>query len=274
MKVKEVLLKIRKDLKNITEENYLESLLIIAYVLNVDKEKVYLLENEELEEKKYTEIINITTKRLTGYPLPYIFKRREFMALDFYIDEGVLIPRQETETLVEYALKFGCGKKRFLDIGCGSGVISVSLLYYCKNLTGLAIDISSKAIEITNINAQKFGVSDRLDVLQIDFMDLDERQKFDFVVSNPPYVKRERLKNLPYEPIEALDGGDLGFDFYPKLFKKSSAVLSKENSFVLFEIDPSIKELVEEEAKKYFDEFTLFKDLFGKERFLFAKGLK
>jgi len=119
------------------------------------------------------------------------------MGLEFFIDEGVLIPRQETEELVEIALKDCNDKENFLDIGSGSGVICVSLLYYNTLLHGVALDISRKACEITKINAEKFGVSNRLEIIQEDFNLFETEKKFDFIVSNPPYVRTEFLKTFP-----------------------------------------------------------------------------
>jgi len=269
MTVKEAFQYTKEKLKSVTSEYKLESLLLLSYILEVEKEKIYLRENDLIDEEKEKKLKLIIEKRKIGYPLAYILKSKEFMGLNFFIDEGVLIPRQETETLVETALKKAKKDSYFLDIGCGSGVIAISLLYYEKSFKGKAIDISNKAIEVTTFNAQKFGVLDRLNIQKINFKDLEDFESFEFVVSNPPYVKKENLKNLPFEPREALDGGDSGFEIYPDLIKKSFSLL-KNGGFVLFEIDPEIKDLVYTEMKKYFKNIEIIKDLANLDRFVYG----
>ena len=267
MTVKDALSEAANELKSVTESYYLEALLLLSFTLNIEKEKVYLKERLELSDTQTQSFIETLNKRLNGYPLPYILKKREFMGLEFFIDEGVLIPRQETEELVETALKECKDKKNFLDIGSGSGVICVSLLYYNTDLRGVALDISYNACEITKINAEKFGVSNRLEIIHKDFNLFTTEKKFDFIVSNPPYVKTEFLKNLPYEPTEALDGGELGFAFYPSLIKKSFDLLNL-NGFALFEIDPPISMQVKTEMEKYFSKVSILKDLAKNDRFI------
>ena len=267
MTIKDALNKAVSVLKDVTESYYLESLLLVSYILNIKKEEVYLKENSELSYQQTQHFLKALEKRSNGYPLPYILKKREFMGLEFFIDEGVLIPRQETEELVEITLKDCNDKENFLDIGSGSGVICVSLLCYNTLLRGVALDISRKACEITKINAEKFGVSNRLEIIHEDFNLFETEKKFDFIVSNPPYVRTEFLKNLPYEPIEALDGGDSGFSFYPSLIRKSFDLLNK-NGFVLFEIDPPISMQVKKEMGKYFNKVSILKDLAKNERFI------
>lgn len=272
MTVKDSFIQSIRTLKEVSDEYYLQSLMLLSHVLGVEKEKVYLKENEILSDYQISLINEYLGKIRKGYPLPYILKHKEFMSLDFYIEEGVLIPRPETETLAELAIKKGCNKKSFLDIGCGSGVIAISILYYCKNLKGHAIDISNKAISVTKENAIRHKVSDRLKIELADFRIFETDEKFDFIVSNPPYVRSENLKNLPYEPVEALDGGIDGFKLYPDLIKKSFELLS-ESGFVIFEIDSSIAKMVLTEMKKYFKKVSIVKDLAGFERFAYGEKI-
>lgn len=270
MTVKEAFLESIRALKGISDEYYLESLILLSYILNTSKEKVYLKESESLNESQI-ELFKTSLEKLKNkYPLPYLIKRKEFMGLDFYVDEGVLIPRPETETLVELAIEYGCKMENFLDIGCGSGVIVLSILYYCKSLKGHAIDISSDAIKITKLNAGRLKVSDRLELTLGDFRDFNLDIKFDFIVSNPPYVRKSNLKNLFYEPLIALDGGDDGFEIYPDLIKKSVRLL-KNDGFVIFEIDPSIRDKVIIEMRKYFKKVTIIKDLAQFDRFVIGR---
>ncbi len=269
MKVKEALLYCSNEIRDISQSHTLESLLIMSYILNTSKENVYRKEEDVLGESQISFLNEIIKKRKQRYPLPYILKNREFMGLNFYIEEGVLIPRQETETLVEIALEKAKDNSIFLDIGSGSGVIAISLLYFKESLSAVAIDVLDKAIEITKINAIKHGVINRLNILKADFNELNFRDYFDFILSNPPYVKTENLKNLPYEPHVALDGGEDGFKLYPKLIEKSYLML-KKGGFVIFEIDPEILDAALKEMTKFFTGVEVFKDLGGFERFVFG----
>lgn len=269
MKVSEALLYCSNSLKAVSDSYRLESLLILSYVLNTTKENVYRIEQESLNETQIDLLNEIIKKRKQRYPLPYILKNREFMGLNFYIEEGVLIPRQETETLVEIALEKAKDNSIFLDIGSGSGVIAISLLHFKKSISAVAVDVLDKAIEITRINAVKHGVFNRLNIFKADFKELKFNDYFDFILSNPPYVKTENLKNLPYEPRIALDGGEDGFKFYPKLIEKSYEML-KKGGFVIFEIDPEILDAVLKEMAKFFTDIEVFKDLGGFERFVFG----
>lgn len=270
MTVREALLKSINTLKDSDEEYHLKSLLLLSYILGIEKEQVFLRENEVLNDRQVLFFEESLKKLEKKYPLPYITEHKEFMNLDFYIEEGVLVPRQETETLVEIAIKKGCGKNYFLDIGCGSGVIVVSILYYCKNLKAKAIDISEKALKVTGINAKKFDVETRITLQLIDYKNLDLEENFDFIVSNPPYVRKSYLKNLPYEPKEALDGGDDGFKHYPSLIEKSISLLKTEG-FVLYEIDTFIADKVFGLMSKYFKNVEIIKDLAGNERFVYGE---
>lgn len=269
MKVSEALLYCSNSLKAVSDSYALESLLIMSYVLNTSKEDVYRKEEEVLDKTQISFLSEIIQKRKQRYPLPYILKNREFMGLNFYIDEGVLIPRQETETLVEIALEQAKDNSVFLDIGSGSGVIAISILYFKESISSVAVDVLDKAIEITRINAIKHGVINRLNIFKADFKELKFNDHFDFILSNPPYVKTGNLKNLPYEPHIALDGGEDGFKFYPKLIEKSYAML-KKGGFVIFEIDPEILDAVLKEMEKFFTNIEVFKDLGGFERFVFG----
>ena len=270
MTIKEALYKSKELLKEVSSENYIESLLLMSHLLKVDLKSIFLMEEEDLDRERESLFFDYVRRRMRGYPIPYITKRKSFMSLEFAIDEGVFIPRPETETLVEIAVAQACGKKLFLDVGCGSGVISISLLYYCKELCGVAVDVSEKAIEITRINAKKFGVEDRLTLYNLDFMDLQKESSFDFIISNPPYVASYRLKNLLYEPPVALDGGPDGFRIYPSLIEKSFEML-KTGGFILLEIDPPIANKVEKELKKYFKDVKILKDLSCLERYAYGR---
>ncbi|BAL80984.1 peptide chain release factor N(5)-glutamine methyltransferase [Caldisericum exile] len=270
MTVKEAFLESIRSLREVSEEYYLETLVLLSYILKIEKEKVYLKENEVLSDHQIKLFKSSLEKLRNKYPLAYLTRHKEFMGLDFYIDEGVLIPRPETETLAELAIKYGCKKQRFLDIGCGSGVIVLSILHYCKEITGNAIDISENAIRITKLNAERLNLLERLELALTDFRNYNPGYKFDFIVSNPPYVRSIDVRNLPFEPEIALDGGVDGFEIYPALIKKAFELL-KDDGFVIFEIDPSIQDKVKKEMKKYFRKVDIIKDLAQLDRFAFGR---
>ena len=220
--------------------------LVLSYLLNKDKIYMFLHKNEEVEDdiaKKYYEMIE---KRNSGYPLQYMINSQEFMGLDFFVQEGVLVPRPDTETLVEKIINYVNNSDiknkniKILDIGTGSGAIGVSLAYYLKNSEVTAIDISDIAIETSNINVKKMNVQN-INIIKEDIFKGTEiiNNKYDIVVSNPPYIESDVISNLQtevskYEPKSALDGGIDGLEHYRQIvdiFKDihcSNAMLSVE----------------------------------------------
>lgn len=197
---------------------------------------------------KYLEHIK---KRSQGYPLQYITGHQEFMSLDFKVTEDVLIPRQDTEilveTVIEYAKRSPAKTLRILDIGTGSGCIAISLANYIKNCLVTAIDVSPGALETARYNAQANGVKAKIAFMEIDILNantndlkgfcssappIDASHGFDIIVSNPPYIPSAEIPLLQkevrdHEPKNALDGGEDGLDFYREIIKKSSLLLSK-----------------------------------------------
>ena len=182
--------------------------------------------------------------RLNGRPIAYIVKNREFMALDFYVEEGVLIPRPDTEPLVEEVIELSKGMKdvTIVDIGTGSGAISVSLAKYIKNSYVYSLDISDKALSIGKKNAVNNEVDDKIEFIKSDvFTGIKDRNlKLDIIVSNPPYIKKEDIKTLhtqvkDYEPYIALEGGEDGLDFYRTITEESLKYL-KSNGILAFEV--------------------------------------
>ena len=145
----------------------LDGELILSYLLQEDRIYLHLNRKKQVSKELAKEFYNLIEKRNDGYPLQYITKSQEFMGLTFYIEEGVLVPRPDTETLVEKVIKianekFSNKEIKILDIGTGSGAIGVSLAYYLKNSMVRAIDISSLAVEIANINAKKYNLSRKI----------------------------------------------------------------------------------------------------------------
>ncbi|MDU1455865.1 MAG: peptide chain release factor N(5)-glutamine methyltransferase [Paeniclostridium sordellii] len=245
MTIREILIKYMEKLSSISDTPKLDTEILLQKALG-DVDRLYIqlnldkkLSNEEL--KCFNEMIN---DRLNGRPIAYIVKNREFMALDFYVEEGVLIPRPDTEPLVEEVIELSKGMKdvTIVDIGTGSGAISVSLAKYIKNSYVYSLDISDKALSIGKKNAVNNEVDDKIEFIKSDvFTGIKDRNlKLDIIVSNPPYIKKEDIKTLhtqvkDYEPYIALEGGEDGLDFYRTITEKSLKYL-KSNGILAFEV--------------------------------------
>ncbi|CEO22584.1 peptide chain release factor N(5)-glutamine methyltransferase [Paraclostridium sordellii] len=245
MTIREILIKYMEKLSSISDTPKLDTEILLQKALG-DVDRLYIqlnldkkLSDEEL--KCFNEMIN---DRLNGRPIAYIVKNREFMALDFYVEEGVLIPRPDTEPLVEEVIELSKGMNdvTIVDIGTGSGAISVSLAKYIKNSYVYSLDISDKALSIGKKNAVNNEVDDKIEFIKSDvFTGIKDRNlKLDIIVSNPPYIKKEDIKTLhtqvkDYEPYIALEGGEDGLDFYRTITEKSLKYL-KPNGILAFEV--------------------------------------
>ena len=236
MTIKDIIVKYSKELEEISPTPRLDVETLLQKVLGVDR--LYILLNlervlSEDEEQLFNKFIN---ERLNNRPIAYIVGNREFMGLDFFVKEGVLIPRPDTEVLVEEVIELAKKKdaKNILDIGTGSGAITVSLAKYLENVKVTSVDISDIALEIGKRNAISNEVDDRITFVKSDlFTNIDKETKFDIIVSNPPYIKREVIDTLDkqvkdYEPYNALEGGVDGLDFYRAITKRAKEYLKKD----------------------------------------------
>ncbi|MCC3869167.1 peptide chain release factor N(5)-glutamine methyltransferase [Terrisporobacter mayombei] len=236
MTIKEIIIRYSKELEEISPTPRLDVETLLQKVLEVDR--LYILLNlekslSEDEEKLFSKLIN---ERLNNRPIAYIVGNREFMGLDFYVQEGVLIPRPDTEVLVEEIIELGKNKGpiNILDIGTGSGAITVSLAKYLDNAKITSVDISDIALEIGKKNAESNNVKDRITFIKSDlFTNIDDNMRFDIIVSNPPYIKREVIETLDkqvkdFEPYNALEGGIDGLDFYRAITIQSKKYLNND----------------------------------------------
>ncbi len=253
----------------------LEVELILCYLLQKDRIYLHLNRKKEVSQEIKDKFYKLAEKRNNGYPLQYITNSQEFMGLDFYVQEGALIPRPDTETLVETVInivKERYNKKiKILDLGTGSGAIAISLAYYLRNSFVTAIDISDIAVETTKINIKKHSLNN-IEVIKGNIFEDNFGEKFDVLVSNPPYIESDEIKNLQtevsvYEPRLALDGGVDGLDYYRpivELFKK----ISEKNGVLAVEIGKQQKKSVEEIFlnSKVFKEVKAYRDLAGNDR--------
>ena len=218
----------------------LDSELLLSKTLNKTREEILTNLDQKIEKKNILVFKKYLQRRSKNEPIAYIFQEKEFWGNKFYVNKHTLIPRPETEMLVDKLLNIYKKKKiSILDIGTGSGCIIISLLINLSNSNGLGIDISKKAIQLAKKNKIKHKLLNRLK-LSTQSLDKIYGKKFDLIVSNPPYIRRYDIKNLSddikkYEPRMALDGGNDGLDLIKKVIYKSKDIL-KINGMLALEI--------------------------------------
>ncbi len=217
----------------------LDSEILLSKIIKKNRKYLILNSNEELKKENIKSFDYLVKRRKKGEPIAYLINKKEFWKQNFYINQNVLIPRPDTETLVEETLKlFNVNSKlNMLDIGTGSGCILLSILKERRNFFGIGIDISKKAINVARFNAKMHQLSNRVKFYNSD-VDKFLIGKYDLVVSNPPYIKRQDLKYLEvdvkgFEPKLALDGGKDGFSKITKVISKTSTLLKRNGRFIL-----------------------------------------
>jgi len=217
----------------------LDSEILLSKIIEKNRQYLILNSNEELKKENIKSFDYLVKRRKKGEPIAYLINKKEFWKQNFYINQNVLIPRPDTETLVEETLKlFNVNSKlNMLDIGTGSGCILISILKERRNFFGTGIDISKKAINVARFNAKMHQLSNRVKFYNSD-VDKFLIGKYDLVVSNPPYIKRQDLKYLEvdvkgFEPKLALDGGKDGFSKITKVISKTSTLLKRNGRFIL-----------------------------------------
>ena len=211
---------------NNIEDTPLECELLLRHTLKISRVQLYLDLNCELSPEKDEIFRNLIERRLNGEPTAYITKHREFYGLDFYVDTRALIPRPESETLVEKALEYARNHRvsTIADIGTGCGAIAISLALNLPQAKVYATDISASALEVALFNCQKHGVADRICLLQGDMLD-PVPEPVDIIVANLPYVKESQLPQMQlpnYEPMLALNGGSNGLEKIYQLCRQAS----------------------------------------------------
>ena len=277
MKIKELLEYGKNKLKN-NEDNILITKVLLSYLL--EKDKQYLIINQEKEvsdkiEKEYKEAIE---KIKDIYPLQYITHNQEFMKLNFYVDENVLIPRPDTEILIEEIINNASKEKQIniLDMCTGSGAIGISLAKYIPNAKVYMTDISKKALEVAQKNAETNKVEEQIHFIESNMFEKIPDIKFDIIVSNPPYIETKNIKSLDEEvkkePNIALDGGEDGLTFYKILINKSCEFLKPEG-FIGVEIGYNQKNQVIKllEKRGVYKDIYCKKDLGENDRVIIAK---
>ena len=279
MQIKEAMRKGMIKLKtNDVKEPSLKARLLMQYILNRPREYILVHDDKQLTLRQNVDYFKLIKKLIEGVPLQHITHQQEFMKLMFYVDENVLIPRPDTEILVEEVIKLAksINAKKILDLCTGSGAIAVSLAKYIEGSQITATDISRKALSIAKLNATNNNVEDRITFVSSDLFQNISEEKYDIIVSNPPYIKRKVIKTLDEEvkrePIIALDGGNDGLDFYKKIIGNAYQHL-KYKGYLCLEIGYDQKDEVIDlinKEEKYIDTYSK-KDLFDNDRIVITK---
>ena len=225
--------------RNNIKSSKLDSEILMSKAIQKRREYVMLNLDKQLQNESYNYFNSLIKERSYGKPIAYIIEKKEFWKYEFKVFDGVLIPRPDTEIIVEQVLKLTKNKLKLnvLDIGVGSGCLLLSILKEKKKFYGTGIDISQKCLNISKINANKLGLENRVKFFKSD-VDNFNYDKYDLIISNPPYINKLDLKYLErdvyaFEPKKALDGGLDGLSEIRKVIKKSSELIKKNGIFFL-----------------------------------------
>ena len=250
----------------------IDSEILMSSVIKKNRTDIILNSKTELSQKNYNLYENLIIQRSKQKPIAYLTGKKEFWKYEFSVTKDVLIPRPDTEIIVEKTLKLTKNKNKLkiLEIGIGSGCILLSILMERKNFYGTGIDISKKTIEICKINCENLGLSSRVKLFKTD-IDNFRYGKYDLIISNPPYIKKFDLKYLEkevsfYEPKPALDGGLDGLSELKRVILNSSKLIKRNGKLVLeiaFDQAESVKNILKQN-EFYINE--IIKDLSKKNR--------
>lgn len=273
-------------------EASLDARLLLEYVCGTDRNDMLLRGMKEVAEEDTEHYRRLISERADHMPLQYLTSQQEFMGLSFYVDESVLIPRQDTEILVETIMKDGYDGKRILEIGTGSGCIILSLLKYGNGCQGTATDISEGALETAGKNARQLGLDVELirtdlaadiiaagdtaaDVTATSGIATCGKGVFDIIVSNPPYIASGVISTLmpevrDHEPVLALDGGADGLKYYRRILQETKELLAPGGKYY-FEIGydqgAAVKALLEDQGCS---DVRIVKDYAGLDRVIYG----
>jgi release factor glutamine methyltransferase len=271
------------------ENPRLNAELLLAHSLTVSREELYVRLRRELEEGEKGILERLIQRRISGEPLQYILGHQEFWSINFKVDPRVLIPRPETELLVEQSLST-LAEKTFeqnpsvLEIGTGSGAIAIALAKEVKHIFLVATDISRDALVLAKENAQSAGVQNRIQFVNGDLLGpfhcSKGKEAFDLILFNPPYIIRSGIESLAkevrdYEPVIALDGGEDGLEFYRRLISQVPSSL-REGGWLLLEVGQGQAETVTKQIQESgtFLEPQILTDLAGIERVVKAQKME
>lgn len=253
----------------------LDARLLVETVSGMDRSAILASPERELTKEQEAQLAQLTERRRAHEPMAYILGHREFRSLDFITTPGVLIPRPDTETLIEAALELAPDAKTIFDLGTGSGCILLSLLYALPQARGVGVDRSQAALAIAGENARALGLSERASFVASDW-GAGLSQTFDLIVSNPPYIPAGDIAGLDldvrnFEPISALDGGADGLDHY-RIIGSQLAKLMAPTALAVFEIGWDQSEAVKHIlAAAGLTQIEIRTDLAGRDRVVSAR---
>tara|TARA_Y100001947_G_scaffold130906_1_gene116694 strand:- start:423 stop:1265 length:843 start_codon:yes stop_codon:yes gene_type:complete len=273
MNYQELLVDASKQLKTYKFNSAkLDAELILSKILGLSREKILLNLNDKINDKVFENFNYYLKLRKQNRPIAHILGFKDFWKYKFKVDKNVLIPRPETELIIEQALKNlpKLSNKNILDIGTGSGCIIISIIKERENCKATAIDKSLKALKVAKLNAEMHHVLKKIKFLNID-VDKYFANKYDLIVSNPPYIKDSEILSLDKdvklnEPKLALSGGKSGLNKVFKVIKKSQELLKTNGKLILEIGDKQSKEVEKYLIKNNFNQIKIFKDLSGKKR--------
>ena len=229
--------KVLKD--NFIKNSYLDSEILMTKTIQKDRKYILLNNKKDLDTKDLNTFKELIKKRSIGKPIAYLTNKKFFWKSEFILSDDILIPRPDTELVIEKVLDLTVYKKKIniLEIGVGSGCILLSILKERKSFYGTGIDISKSCLNISKLNAIKLNVTSKLKLYKSN-VDKFTLGKYDLIISNPPYIKKNNLKYLEkdvakFEPKLALDGGLDGLSAIRKVIKKSSELIKKNGKFVI-----------------------------------------
>lgn len=272
MVIKELLKQVITELRECGNDNpVFEAHAIFRHVLKLSATDLVLMHEKKVTKRQEEKILGFCRRRAKGEPLQYILGTQEFMSLEFKVTPNVLIPRADTETLVEYVIdRFRDKGFSLLDIGTGSGCIPLSVAAYCPNAYVRGVDISPEAEKIAKENCKKLALSHRADFSLCDIMSEIPKGKYDVITSNPPYIESHIIPTLQtevkdYEPHLALDGGTDGLMFYRRICTLAPSLLNK-GGMLIFEIGYDQGAAVTKLMENNFDDIKIIKDIPGNDR--------
>lgn len=279
MVIKDLICRMQNQLSGVTNVPSLEARLLLGKALNRDEIFILTHQDMPLSDEQTTSAMLLLEQRTNHRPMAYILGHKEFMSMDFMVNESVLIPRPDTECVVEEAVKLlsATNAVTVLEIGTGSGCIAMSMAKILPDIKVTAIDCSQDALRVAKENALLHDVADRVSFLQMDILKAAPAESYDCVISNPPYISAEEMACLAadikeYEPSGALDGGMDGLTFYRRIVSLSCL---KDGGYLIFEIGDTQAEAVQNLLQKNaFGDIRIIKDLAGADRGIVARKQK
>lgn len=263
------------------ETSNLECQILLSFTLGVSKEYLIINANEELDDKKINQFKNLIKRRLDGESISNITGKREFYGREFIVNCNVLDPRSDTELIIDIIKDLYAKDDDFslIDLGTGSGCIISTLLLEFPNSSGIGSDISENALNIAQVNANKYFINHRVSFILSDWLDAINFNKFDIIISNPPYILSKDLERLPLEvlyndPLIALDGGIDGLMHYKKIISNLQNKSNDETKFLIMEVNEDMtKELFQLLTSVGFERknINLYDDLSSRKRVITCK---